>query len=230
MCIAAMYSPGVGIGNSRSCLTTHAGADGAAAGTSAGAATASTFAAFGVSLMSVFSFALLAATCVTFACGNAPNGTNDNSTQRADATTNVPLSSNSASIGSAPTLTASNTPSLASSNASLPAAVLLIRATKYTPFSSSARSVTTPIAAVKSWFCTNLGAGPSTGSEPGKNLTVVPSATVASTLYGAATPMISRRPALSPSAACSCTGLAVNLIMAPTLHARRATTADCQRR
>ena len=84
-------------------------------------------------------------------------------------------------MGSAPTLTLSKTPSSASARASSPARVLEILALNIMPLSVSTRSATIPMGLVRSWFSMSLGAGPSTGREPGMNLTRWPSETVATT-------------------------------------------------
>jgi hypothetical protein len=67
------------------------------------------------------------------------------------------------------------------------------------PSGLSTRSVTTPTGIVLSWYMNSRGALPSTGSAPGLIMTSWPDATVALTLYGTATPLISRRPAPLPA-------------------------------
>ena len=122
-----------------------------------------------------------------FASANAPSETMLSSDQILAVTCITP-STIVHSVGVAPTLTESKTPSWASVSASSPALVAEIRAANITPSGVSTRSVTMPMGLVESWYCISFGAGPSTGKLPGIKSTSKPVLVFAATLYGAAKP------------------------------------------
>ena len=137
---------------------------------------------FVLSLISSSDVGILAATSVMVAPAKAGCGTNESSNQFAAVTIITPFWSISNSVGFTPTLTESSTPSAAKTRASSPNAVVLIFAVNSMPSGVSSRAVTMPMACVLSWYMYSLGFLPSTGSEPGANITSVPSLTVATTL------------------------------------------------
>ena len=74
------------------------------------------------------------------------------------------------------------TPSAARVRASSPRAVREIFIEASMPSGVSTRSATIPTGLVESWYMNTRGALPSTGSDPGLNMTSWPSLTVANTL------------------------------------------------
>ena len=183
MWYAARYSPAVGIPKLRRACA-GIGAVGVAASISTDFSASTTLVSCVLDAVEVVSgfVAADAATSVMVAPANAGTGTNDNSIHSPAVTTMVPSSVMSYSVGLTPTDTLSMTPSLASSSASLPAAVLLTFAVNSMPSAVSTRSVTRPTGWLASWYMNSLGALPSTGRLPCLNMTRVPSVTVAVTL------------------------------------------------
>ena len=122
-----------------------------------------------------------AATSVMVAPLNAPVGTNDNSCHSAAVITMRPCLSSVYSRTFTPTDT-SITPSLASTRASSPSAVRLIFMDASMASGVSSLSITLPTTFVESWYMKTRGLRPSTGSDPGLNMTSCPPDTVANTL------------------------------------------------
>ena len=145
----------------------------------------------------------VAATSYIRASENAPAVTRLISTKSAFETTIVPFLSYLNAVGMAPTETASIAPMVKRAMASF-ARVLFSAsfATNIIPSSVETRSVTKPIGN-PACSSKSFGAGPVSGSEPGRNLTTCPPRTVASTFHGTAKPEIDRFGVSALSAAAS---------------------------